>query len=301
MNYTPEELLPVVKELTERFTGKASTSVTYETAQQLMGAVLYCIEEAERGETYVDAGKSGGIAKQNGLTAGEAYEEGYEAVLRKVGIAKEIYHEILDRFQSFGNRCLEDTVIKGMPEFFKWYDARFCPQDRIILLDYPILLPIEQKQGIDAIYLYLKAILAEQIFLEKWENAYVRKVLEFYALDYKNTVVNLSYLIMKKILVNMILDIPIQKVELTREDYNRLEQMIKENEKEALELMLKDELKFLISVGKDRKSMETLKSIGGYNYDDIWRMSEEYFKSSLSDLATELKNGAVYGSLENVV
>lgn len=40
-----EAILPLVKELTEKYTGKASTSVTYEVAQQLMGAALYCINE----------------------------------------------------------------------------------------------------------------------------------------------------------------------------------------------------------------------------------------------------------------
>ena len=43
MDYTMEELLPVVGKLTEKYTSLSSTSVTYETAQQLMGAVLYCL------------------------------------------------------------------------------------------------------------------------------------------------------------------------------------------------------------------------------------------------------------------
>ena len=45
MDYTMEELLPVVGKLTEKYTGFSSTSVTYETARQLMEAVLYCIGE----------------------------------------------------------------------------------------------------------------------------------------------------------------------------------------------------------------------------------------------------------------
>ena len=43
MDYTMEELLPVVGKLTEKYTGFSSTSVTYETARQLMEAVLYCL------------------------------------------------------------------------------------------------------------------------------------------------------------------------------------------------------------------------------------------------------------------
>ena len=45
--YTMEELIPVVAMLTEKYTSKESSSVTYETARQLMGAVQFCIQELE--------------------------------------------------------------------------------------------------------------------------------------------------------------------------------------------------------------------------------------------------------------
>lgn len=43
MEYTMEELVPVVGKLAEKYTAYESTSITYEKAEQLMGAVLYCI------------------------------------------------------------------------------------------------------------------------------------------------------------------------------------------------------------------------------------------------------------------
>ena len=48
--YDMNELLPVVARLTKRYTGIESSSVTYEKANQLMGAVIYCIREIENGE-----------------------------------------------------------------------------------------------------------------------------------------------------------------------------------------------------------------------------------------------------------
>lgn len=47
MKYGITDLLPLVTELSEKYNGKATTSVTYETAQQLLGAVLYCLSEQE--------------------------------------------------------------------------------------------------------------------------------------------------------------------------------------------------------------------------------------------------------------
>lgn len=47
MKYEIEELVPIVAELAKKYTGYESTSITYEKAEQLMGAVLYCIQEME--------------------------------------------------------------------------------------------------------------------------------------------------------------------------------------------------------------------------------------------------------------
>jgi hypothetical protein len=47
MNYEISELIPIVAELTDLYTSKESTSITYEKANQLMEAVLFCIQENE--------------------------------------------------------------------------------------------------------------------------------------------------------------------------------------------------------------------------------------------------------------
>lgn len=41
MNYEMEELMPVVSGLAEKYNAFESTSMTYEKAEQLLGAVIY--------------------------------------------------------------------------------------------------------------------------------------------------------------------------------------------------------------------------------------------------------------------
>ncbi len=41
--YDMNDLVPIVAMLTEKYTGNDSSSVTYEKANQLMEAVVYCI------------------------------------------------------------------------------------------------------------------------------------------------------------------------------------------------------------------------------------------------------------------
>ncbi len=47
MEYQMEELLPLAASLADKYTMGESSSVSYETAQMLMEAVLYCIQEFE--------------------------------------------------------------------------------------------------------------------------------------------------------------------------------------------------------------------------------------------------------------
>ena len=74
MEYRLEELLPAAAGLTEKYTSKESSSVTYETAQMLMEAVIYCIGLCE--ESY-----GGALRSKRGLRAEEAYSIGYEKVI----------------------------------------------------------------------------------------------------------------------------------------------------------------------------------------------------------------------------
>ena len=57
--------------------------------------------------------------------------------------------------------CLRDTFMKGLPEFFKWYDIRFEPQNTILTLDYPLLKDISSYTGIDKIYEFIRSVHAE--------------------------------------------------------------------------------------------------------------------------------------------
>lgn len=76
MNYELTELVPIVGRLAEKYTSGESTSITYEKAEQLMEAVLYCIHELE------NAGDNMPVSKGQ-MTAQCAYETGMVYVEQK--------------------------------------------------------------------------------------------------------------------------------------------------------------------------------------------------------------------------
>lgn len=190
MNFEMEELLPIVFLLVRKYTSNESTSVSYEKARQLMRAVTFCIEEAEKTDTTE-------LAVLEKQSAQEVYERGYELVCKKTKKALELYHQIMERFSSYRNQALYDTMVKGFPKFFQYYDPKFQPQNRILTLDYPTLRNVEDLEGIDAIYQYLLYMQKEQEFLAEFSEEYVEEALLDYHEDYEELFLNIPSVVLR--------------------------------------------------------------------------------------------------------
>lgn len=214
MDHKMEELLPIVTKLAQKYAGWESTSITYERAQTLMEAVLYCLEEYRN--------QSPDTLSRRDISIEEQYTIGAELVYIKTGQIREIYNELAVSFQDYGVRCLGDTVRLGIPEFLKRYDARFCPQDTILTLDYPVLADLSRPRGADAIYDYLRAISIEQTFLGKFDSGYVREVLEKYDPLYGDSYDNICEIMLLNIFGHVILHKSLQEIGYEEEEYVRL-------------------------------------------------------------------------------
>lgn len=201
-----EELLPIVGKLAQKYTAGESTSVTYEKAQQLMGAVLYCIHEAEGDNQNAPAEKQDmqteemdetGVVerKEQGVSIEEMYETGVAKVVEKTKRALALYNEMLPEFDAYENRCLHDTFVKELPEFFKWYDAKFEPQNTVVMLDYPVREDLSDLEGIDKIEAYINCLNREQKFLSMFPRKEVIAILRNYSSEYRDMVENLGSIV----------------------------------------------------------------------------------------------------------
>ncbi len=273
-----EELLPLIGELAEKYTGKESTSITYEKARQLMGAILYCIREYEAGL------EEGLISTENRVEAKTAYLLGYKKVLEKVKEAQILYNRIIGDFNSYKNRCCYDTVAKGLPSFFLYYDPRFAPQDHLLTLDYPVLRPMDSLQGIDAIYAYVKSIGLEQTFFEKIPDEYIFHVLKVYSADYKGLLINMASIVLRNVLGCRMAGKGIHTRRYTGEEVKRLESCISQNTTEELKCYLKELIDELMDIGYG--SNEELGT---------------YLKKDVHDYAFELKQGIKNRCLDRII
>ncbi len=165
--YSFEELMEVTVKLMERYTAGDSTSVSYERAEQLMGAVVYCIREYEQrqvsaqGNPAFDSEDRALVCAGKQLSAAEAYEQGYQIVLKKARRVRDIYHRMLPFAGQYQDKYLEHIMTREIPQFLRKYDPRFCPQDTILILDYPVKKDLSGLCGVDAVLVYVTCIVQE--------------------------------------------------------------------------------------------------------------------------------------------
>lgn len=277
MMYPLEELVPIVAKLTEKYTAGESSSITYEKAEQLMEAVLYCISELEESQqkSAVPSGK---------LTAQQAYEIGAACVREKAKAAFALYSEILPGFMDYGNQCLRDTFIKGLPAFFKWYDPEFQPQDTIITLDYPVLRDLSQHTGVDKVYEFTDCIRLEQIFLSRFQNDYVTTVLEKYHPSYRHMIDNLCEIVFIAVTGRMLAGKSVEELILDSEDYFQIQGLLSGNSLHDIRQALKQAaVRFL-----------------NENYEE-GEVLFDYMAGSIDDIASRIKTAADHGTIRNLL
>lgn len=212
-----KELLPVISELAQQYTGCESTSITYEKAQSLMEAILFCLRE------YSDSCANTLVSRD--ISVKEQYITGRKLLSDKVEKIRKIWNEISIRFADFGVKCLHDTVQKGIPQFLKRYDIRYCPQDTILTLDYPVLTDCSDMAGADAVYAYMRAIRTEQMFLDAFDRNYIVRILEKYDSDYRDMIENICSIVLANMIGHIAIQKPLGGEAFQDEDYLQLSEM----------------------------------------------------------------------------
>ncbi len=265
MGYEMEELVPIVGKLAKAYTAGESTSVTYEKAEQMMGAVLYAIGQLEQpGQSY--------IIPTNGVSAQQAYEMGMALIEEKVKTALRLYNEILPVFSHYENQCLYDTFVRRLPLFFKRYDIRFEPQNSILALDYPVLKDISRVTGIDQIYEFIRCIHWEQRFLRLFPRRDVMHMLSLYNRDYREMAENVCEGVLWCVSGHILAGKPFAEMDLEETDYGRIGKIL-----ERMDQM-----------ERDRKLRKGISALIGKEYENEEGMVE-YFCGAVDGLVVRLK------------
>lgn len=275
MDYKMDELILIAAELVKKYTGGESTSVTYEKAQMIMSGIIYCLNEYEN---YLKSGLADKI-----LPAEERYQIGKKIVREKAIEIKKIYNEMSLYFEHYDVDCLRDAVQKELPEFMKWYDAEYFPQNTLQTLDYPLLLDLHSLSGVDAVYTYICAIKMEQLFLRKFERYYITETLRKINPEYKHMIENVSEIVLLNIAGHIVLGKPIHKIGFTVREYEELKKIFQSDSIAEIENTLNTIIKNMI--------------------EQIYEGNQEmlrYFGSGVKNMAVRIDNAVKSEQLDKI-
>lgn len=231
-----------------------------------MEAVTYCIHECELTEQF-------SLVSEDGLSVKKMYELGVIRVEEKVKETLKLYNEIMTDFSSYENTRLYDTVAKGLPEFFKWYDCKFEPQNTILTLDYPVLFDLSEYTGIDRIYDYVRCIQLEQRFLKKFSPEFVTSILFKYDKSYQLMIDNICEIVLMNVICHILSGKRLS-------EYQSLQTLIQKENLNSLRERLKNAVGVLVR---------------DYYEDDKNLM--KYLCKAVDNISIRLKNAADIGKL----
>ena len=186
--YAAEDLIPIVAALARKYTSGESTSLPYERVRVLRDAAVYCIRH------FFDASGNESLIPEN-IPAKEAYRQGYDIVCRKVKDTLLRYNSFRETYYHYGNIAYRETVEKGLPAFFLYYDPMFAPTETIITMDYPVLELDVSLEGIDRIAQYVDLLFEEHRYLQRYPKNFVIDELRTFHPQYEKEIFNLREIV----------------------------------------------------------------------------------------------------------
>lgn len=178
------QLLELLGRRTERYTMGDSSSVPIETAEELFRSICFTISLLL---------KSG--SDMNGLRDCEDMEallkEGQKKIQRLVEIGKWMLHKAKEGALPIENISYNDTI-RNIEDFFKKYDIQFFAHEIPCSIDYQLCHAVpEELQGIKYINEYLRRIVLENRFCNRFDSGKIIKLLEAYCPDYRELLINI--------------------------------------------------------------------------------------------------------------
>ena len=169
---------------TRKYTKGESTSVTVETAQELLSSLRYTLAVVTEG--------TGMLYKQ--LLTEELpplIRQGQAMLQARLEQTKRLYAAVCQTAPDIRNGYYADTL-RGIDDYFKCYDLYFFAHLKPPCIDYPLLIAADESlQGLDFTEQYLKRVLTENLFLRRFDGSAVRELLSAVDGDIEEAYLNL--------------------------------------------------------------------------------------------------------------
>ncbi|MBA4688332.1 MAG: hypothetical protein H2184_14350 [Candidatus Galacturonibacter soehngenii] len=280
-----EELLRIVAKRIKKYTSNESTSVTYQTARQLMLSVLYCIKDESVSLTKnTNMNQKYELIDLDQIKLEEAFYTGLKNKKEKIQKAKKLYGTILCAFDAYNVECYHETIMKGMKCFFERYDVEFDATNHILTLDYPLLFAATNLEGIDLIYEYLLRTYLEQKFLSGFDRNEILALLRAYHNGYKDLIINVAGIVLTNSLACVMVNHIFSTLSISNEERSKVKIICESKTVQEIEELLSTSLSILMEQN--------------YKEDGSLR---DYLSTKIHDIAYEIKFAISNNCLEKLL
>lgn len=184
------QLTPLLAELILKYTRGESSSVTVETAQRLLGSILYSIDACLRSFSHKEAAL---LCLQN-CRASEMYTRGQALIATYLEQTWLLYEKVRAHKLHVPLKAYHSTIDKDIPDFLNNYDLLFNAQDTMANMDYPLLFDDMRLQGVLYINQYLRKLSMETDYCHMFFPTETNKLLfdygRVYRLDISGSLIN---------------------------------------------------------------------------------------------------------------
>ncbi|MEN6391415.1 MAG: DUF6179 domain-containing protein [Syntrophomonas sp.] len=176
-----EQLMPLLAELILKYTRGESSSVTVETAQRLLGSLLYSTDAYLKSFRHKEAA----INCLTSSCPAEIYGKGQALISTCLEQTRILYQEVKERKMNIPIKGYNYSIDEDLPDFLNQYDPLFNAQDTMAGIDYPLFSDNMRLQGIFYIEQYLKKLSMETDFCHLFSPADINQLLRDYGRVYR--------------------------------------------------------------------------------------------------------------------
>ncbi len=208
------KILDLLKDVIISFTSNQSSSVTEETAQNLLRSIIYCLDfycmKMDDQPTLIQTLQSADIK--------DIYKEGLELLGLYVEETKKLCRRVKAEKLATGLIAYNTTIDKAIPDFFSGYDIRFQAHDSTadIDIDYPLMFDDMNIKGILYIRQYLEKLSLENAFCRLFTPKDIEYLLKSYGrtyhIRYEDYLLNICEIVLTNAICSKMLDNPASKI-----------------------------------------------------------------------------------------
>lgn len=272
-------LLGLLSKQIQKFTFGESSSVTEESAANLLKSICFSISMALKSQSNVIVASE--LLEHESIE--ELFNKGNEVIRYYFEDAKSIWIKIKSEGPKINNLAYKDTVFKGIKEFFDWYDNRFSAHEINGSLDYPLSHDEMDLNGIEYIHEYLTHLDMENILCSRYDAHNLDSLMRGYSKYFREDLLNVFELVLSNLLGRRMLGYNLQELDISEEDREWL--LIQLKKTDEMELVKKMEEAFY----------EVLSFMKVESQDTI-----EYFKITLKNIISRVKHNINLGKLDKV-